>query len=294
METCGIVTNIQRFSVHDGPGIRTTVFLKGCPLHCRWCHNPETWKRQPEIQLTPPFCIGCGACAAVCPNGCHRLAADSHTFDSAACIGCGACIAACPAGALEWCGQRQTVRQILDTVQRDSAFYGQQGGITLSGGEPLAQPEFALALLRGARERGIGTAVETSGFFSPDYVEPLCAACDWLLWDIKDTDPDRHQANTGADPHPMWENLRRAAQIKAAAITLRCPIIRGVNDTSKHILAVKTLAVELGISRIRLLPFHPFGNAKRTAMGYTDAERMGREYIPAPEQMTQLQQLLPF
>lgn len=292
METCGIVTNIQRFSVHDGPGIRTTVFLKGCPLHCRWCHNPETWRRNPEIEFTPPACLNCGACTAVCPVGCHQLDAHGHAFDSTACQHCGACVVACPVGALEWCGQRQTVRQVLDTVQRDAAFYGQKGGMTLSGGEPLAQPEFSLALLHGARERGIGTVVETSGFFSPDYVAPLCAACDWLLWDIKDTDANQHHVNTGADPRPMLENLRRAAQFNASAITLRCPIIRGINDTAKHILAVKALADELHISYIRLLPFHPFGNAKRTAMGYAGAEQMGREYIPAPEQLAQLQQLL--
>lgn len=290
MDACGIVTNIQRCSVHDGPGIRTTVFLKGCPLRCRWCHNPETWRREPEIERTATVCISCGACTAVCPAGCHRPSDREQPFDSAACRRCGACVTTCPVGALSWCGQWQTAEQVLSVVERDRAFYAEQGGMTLSGGEPLAQPAFALGLLRGAKKRGIGTAVETSGFFSPEYTESLCDACDWLLWDIKDTDVERHRLNTGADPRPMWENLRHAAHKKAESITLRCPIIRGINDTEAHILAVKALAAELGILRIQLLPFHPFGNAKRTAMGYAAAEQMGRAFIPSPEQLARLRQ----
>ncbi|MBS5726010.1 MAG: glycyl-radical enzyme activating protein, partial [Clostridiales bacterium] len=149
-DVCGVITDLQRFSMHDGPGIRTTIFLKGCPLHCLWCHNPETQQVLPQVQLHCNRCLLCGACAEVCLQGCHQMG-ERHLFDSSQCVGCLACTEACMPRALEVCGKEVTVEQVLREVEKDRAFYGSTGGMTLSGGEPMGQPDFALALLEGAK-----------------------------------------------------------------------------------------------------------------------------------------------
>ncbi len=274
------VTGIQRFCMHDGPGIRTTVFFKGCPLRCRWCHNPETQSTAQQIFYTDARCVGCGACAQVCRAQAHDFR-EGHAFIRERCTACGACTEVCPTHALERACVPMSVDEILETVMRDRAFYGANGGLTLSGGEPMMHPQAALALLRGAHERGLNTAVETCGFFSSELLEELVPVTDLFLWDFKDSDPERHRQNTGVSPEPILENLRRADAL-GAAVRLRCILIQGVNYTGPdcaHIQAIAHLRGELrGCVGVDLLPYHPMGDSKCRRLGIPYWG--GREYIP--------------
>ncbi len=276
----GVVTNLQRFSMHDGPGVRTTVFLKGCPLRCRWCHNPETQRFAPQVEYQNVKCMGCGACAVVCPRGCHRLE-ERHSFDSAGCAVCFACVEACPVGALTVSGRRMSAGEVLDTVERDRAFYLGRGGMTLSGGEPMAQPAFALALLAEADRRGVGTAIETCGAFPGQYAPELAALCDHIYYDLKDSDPVRHLRNTGGDLTAILENLSSLAVLAAQKITVRCILLAGVNDNESHVDWVCAFARQHGIHRVELLAFHPMGSGKYAALGETPPADMTAERIPA-------------
>lgn len=285
------ITQIQRFSLHDGPGVRTVVFFKGCPLDCRWCHNPETKQPRPQLLFSACRCIHCGACVQACPYGCHTVQAGRHSFDSTLCTACGGCTAACLPRALEMCGRELSPHEIIETVARDLPFYGEDGGLTLSGGEPMAQPEGVFALLELAKKRGIGTCIETCGFFPEKYVQPLMEGCGHILWDVKDTNSARHRANTGVPAEPILENLRRAAAWAPEKITLRCIILRGVHDRPSYIADIIALARSLGIKKAQLLPFHPFGEGKLAALGL-QREPMGREYIPDESILAALQKQL--
>ena len=204
----GIVFDIQKFSIHDGPGIRTNVFLKGCPLSCLWCHNPESARFQPELFYRDDKCVGCGACVGACPADCHAVTAEGHLFDRAACVACGACAEVCPTGALEMCGREMTVDEVMAEVLRDRPFYETSGGgMTVSGGEPFARFPFLLELLKAAKEAGLDTAVETSGFTAPAQIAEAAPYIDTFLYDYKETDPEKHRAFTGVDNAPILENL---------------------------------------------------------------------------------------
>ena len=263
----GIVADIQRFSVHDGPGVRTTVFLKGCPLRCRWCHNPETQLPDPQIQLTHMRCLGCGACAAVCPRGAHQLTPEGHRYVLDRCVHCLACAQACLPGAIAVCGRIMETEEVLELALRDRAFYGPSGGITLSGGEPMLQAEFAFALLEGAARLGMGSYVETCGYFAPERVAGLMDRAQGVYWDVKDTDASRHKQYTGVDLERIGGNLEQAAAIAPEKLTLRCIIVHGVNDHEAHIRAAAELRERLRIPRVELLPFHPYGSGKARAVG---------------------------
>lgn len=267
----GLVFDIQHFAIHDGPGIRTTVFLKGCPLRCLWCHNPEGQLSGPEMFFAPEKCIDCRACEAACPGGLHRFVAGEHRYDRAQCIACGKCAAECYSGALEVCGQWMTVEQALEAVLADRDFYrGSGGGMTLSGGEPLRQYRFTRELLRAARREGLHTCVETSGCAPRAHFLALVKDVDLFLFDIKETDPARHRAYTGAGNRRILENLRLLDQA-GAALVLRCPVIPGLNDRAEHFAAVAELASGLrGVVEIQVLPYHPLGSSK--------SQRLGREY----------------
>lgn len=210
------VSQIQRFCMHDGPGIRTVVFFKGCPLSCRWCHKPETQSFENQIMFDAEKCIGCGSCDA-CPHGAQT--------ERKNCIGCGACTALCPTGARENTLSMMPMQQVLEIVLRDRAFYGASGGITLSGGEPMAHPMEAIALLKRAKEEGITTAMETCGFFSEEYLPELKKYCDVFLWDIKDLNDVRHKENTGVSNQIILKNLKQLDRL-GAKIILRCIIAR--------------------------------------------------------------------
>ncbi|MCC7490965.1 MAG: glycyl-radical enzyme activating protein [Fimbriimonadaceae bacterium] len=270
----GRVFDVQRFSIHDGPGIRTTVFLKGCPLRCVWCHNPEAVSRGPQLSYLAARCIACGACVEVCPQGAHTLVGERHRFDRAQCEVCGACAAACCTQALELVGRDATVDEILDEVLRDRIFYDSSGGgMTLSGGEPLAQLEFAAALLTAARRAGVATAVETCGYVPPAHLEQVRPLVDLFLFDLKETDPARHAAWCGQEPARILANLQ-ALHDRGAAIWLRLPLVPGLNARPDHFAAVAAQVRALPrLQAVEVMPYHRLGSAKRERLGLpaTDA-----------------------
>ena len=276
------VTEIQRFCMHDGPGLRTTVFLKGCPLRCAWCHNPETQRRESELLLHAKRCIGCGSCAEVCSVGAHTMGTE-HVIDREKCVRCGRCALACPSAAIETCGQELSVEQILERVERDRAFYGGQGGVTLSGGEPFAQGRAVLELLRACRERGLSTAVESCGYADPDVLRAAVPLVDLFLFDLKDTDDERHRRYTGVSNRPILEHLRCIDQA-GGRIRLRCILVNGVNTDEAHYRALADVACGLtNLEGVELMAYHAYGGSKATLLGQADNGR--REWIPTEEQM---------
>lgn len=262
-ETQGIITDILSFSVNDGPGIRTTVFFKGCPLRCVWCHNPETWRRAPQCMFNAALCVHCGACAA-CPAGARDA---QGSWQPQQCRGCGWCAQVCPTGASRLCGRKVTAADVVKAVLPDRPFFRQTGGVTLSGGEPLFQPAFALALAGAFREAGVHVLLETCGYAPYADYAALLPYVDGFLFDWKETDPEKHRRFTGVENHLILENLTRLSAA-GAQITLRCPIIPGYNDTPAHFSGIGRLTHTLpGIRQVDLLPYHALGNSKRLQLG---------------------------
>ncbi len=259
----GYVTEILPFSVNDGPGIRTTVFFKGCPLRCIWCHNPETWQQSPQCMVNASLCVHCGRCA-LCPSGARD---EAGNWNAARCLSCGRCASVCPVGATRLCGQRMSVDEILKRVLPDRPFFRKHGGVTLSGGEPMAQPDFALTLARALAEQGVRVLVETCGQASYEAYERILPYTDGFLFDWKETDPQKHRQFAGVDNVRIRENLTRLSEAKAK-LTLRCPIIPGCNDTQAHFEGIGQLTHSLpGIRQVDLLPYHALGDGKRVQLG---------------------------
>ena len=283
----GWVSDIQRCSFHDGPGLRTTVFLKGCNLHCAWCHNPETLRLAAELEVFPERCLGCGACIEACPNGAHVLAGGERRFLRERCTGCGACAEVCYAGALVRVGRRMTADDVLAEVLEDRAFYGRSGGgVTISGGEPLCQPAFAGELLRRAKAEGLHTAIETNGAYPWEHLADVLDATDLVMMDIKLIDPAEHMRWTGASNELVLANARRLSEVHPVWIA-RTPVVPGVNDTEEAIGEIAAFLAGLGGAvRYELLPYHPLGTGKYA--------RLGMEYslagvsAPGPEPMARL------
>lgn len=263
----GKILQIQRFCTYDGPGIRTTVFLLGCPLSCRWCHNPETQSGKIELLYDAEKCVRCFRCAAACPNGCHTAEKGEHVFSRAACTACGNCLSPL-CGALALAGKETSAAAVLAEVLRDQGYYDRSGGgLTLSGGEPLAQPAFAAELLRGARAAGVHTCVETCGAADPRTVETIAQQTDLFLFDYKETDPARHRALTGADNALILRNLRQIDEM-GKKIVLRCPVIPTQNARAEHFAGIAALAQRLSnVVRVEVEPYHTLGVEKYRKTG---------------------------
>jgi pyruvate formate lyase activating enzyme len=264
----GVVFHIQRFSIHDGPGIRTTVFLKGCPLSCLWCSNPESQDVSPNLMVRDVNCRGCGACVEVCPEKAIALTREEgRRIQWDRCTQCLLCVDACIYNALNRCGERMAVQEVLEEVLRDEAFYRNSGGgMTVSGGEALFQGAFVARLLKAAKEAGLHTVLDTSGYAAWDTVARVIPLADLILWDIKHLDPEAHRQGTGVDNGRILENLRRASA-EARAIWLRMPLIADYNDSEAHIREVIRLGKEIGAEKISLLPYHEGGESKCRQMG---------------------------
>jgi pyruvate formate lyase activating enzyme len=283
----GIVTDIQRFSIHDGPGIRTTVFLKGCNQRCFWCHNPETLSPKPELQLYLERCIACGSCFERCPEGAHTLVEDEHRFDRTLCTGCGACADTCYARALVMIGETKRADEVVETVLRDRAFYETSGGgVTLSGGEPLLQPEFSEAILASCREAGIHTAIETAANVPWECIERILPVTDLVMMDVKLIDTDRHSAAVGVPNARILKNVRRLGETGVPLI-VRTPIVPGVNDDEETVAEIATFAAGLpNLVAYELLRFHAMANSKYDSLGMS--YRAATLAAPSKEQMTAL------
>jgi pyruvate formate lyase activating enzyme len=294
----GIVLNIQHFCTHDGPGIRTTVFLKGCSLRCKWCSNPESIQLKPELAYNPGKCLGkeqCGFCLKECPESAIFFvdSVTSAQINWDLCTNCGLCVEACPTKALYVFGQTMTVDQVLDEVAQDSSFYRESGGgITLSGGECQFQSDFAAALLEGAHQRGINTAIETASNVPWESIAKILPHVDTVLHDIKLTDPERHKKWTGVDNTRIRENLKRAYEtFPDKTFIARTPLIPGVNDDEAHIR--ETLAFIKPYKNViayELLPYMRFGASKYGFLG--KIYEMQDFEPPAPDLLARLRAII--
>ncbi len=262
----GKIFNIQRFSVHDGPGIRTTVFLKGCNLRCRWCHNPESISGQTQLQYFEEKCVGCGMCDRYCPEG--ITLAQLAAGDMAACTLCGKCADVCMEEALKLTGEEKTADEVMDIVKRDLDYYENSGGgVTISGGEPLLQPDFVREILQKAKAAGIHTALDTAGNVPYGSFEKVLPYTDLVLFDIKLCDNDRHREYMGVENTRILENLGKLLE-EGVDVHIRIPLMKGVNDDADNIR--KTAALVGGrqnVKQVDLLPYHALGSSKSQSIG---------------------------
>jgi pyruvate formate lyase activating enzyme len=275
----GILFDLQRFSVHDGPGIRTLVFFKGCPLHCPWCSNPESQRFAPELLFDPAKCVACGGCVEACPNGAVWLEADRRRYERERCRVCGRCVEICYAEARTIAGRRVTADEVVAEALKDAPFFANSGGgVTLGGGEPLAQPDFAQAILTRCRAHGIHTAVETCGHVPWPGIEMVLPWTDLFLYDLKHLDPVKHGRETGGDVGLILANLERLAAAGAPLI-VRAPVVPGFNDDPEEVRAIAERVAGLGIAELHLLPYHRLGQGKYRLLG-RDYAFTGGDKVP--------------
>ncbi len=268
MTFTGMVFNIQRTSLHDGPGIRTAVFLKGCPLRCVWCHNPELQSTTKEISFRPESCSVCGQCVETCQHGAHQIVEGIHVYDRSLCEKCGDCVETCLYEALKLAGKEQTVDEIITVVLRDRPFYDQSGGgLTITGGEPMLQAEFTLELLKAAKAEGLHTCLDTCGWTTQRAYKQVLPFVDLFLFDYKATNPETHKELTGVSNELILANLDFLVR-QGARLRLRCPLIPGINDSSDHLEGIATLHRRYpDLDGIDLMAYHNVGNAKYERYG---------------------------
>jgi pyruvate formate lyase activating enzyme len=270
----GWVFDVRRYSLHDGPGIRTTVFLKGCPLRCAWCHNPESQSPQPHLLYRTERCLGCGACLEACPAGALERRGDVIVTDPERCTTCGRCAQACPADAREVVGRHVRAVEVLEGVERDRPFFDESGGgVTFSGGEPLFQPAFLRSLIAGCQARGLHVTLDTSGHAATATVLEFGRAADLVLYDLKHMDSAAHEGGTGVSNHLILANLRQLVDAGADVI-VRVPLVPGFNDDAENLGRTARFVGSLGAVRlVQLLPFHTAAKGKhhRFALPYRAA-----------------------
>ncbi len=264
----GIIFDVQRCCLHDGPGIRTTVFFKGCPLRCLWCHNPESQAAKPQLSFDSGKCRHCLACVAACHAGAHRADADRHVLERSHCQLCGQCVPQCLAGALKIIGQPRDVPSLMREIEKDRKFYKSSGGgVTLSGGEPTAQFEFCRNLLSAVKNAGIHACLETCGLVEPDRLTALISLVDLFLFDYKATDPDLHRHLMGVSNERILANLDMLLS-RGVPVILRCPLVPGVNDQPEHLRAIADLAKRHSAIRgVEIMAYHSMGRDKAQQVG---------------------------
>lgn len=297
IDIVGTIFNIQRFSLHDGTGIRTIVFMKGCPLNCRWCSNPEGLTNEIQIMNNPSKCIGCGACLKVCPEGAIETR-PGFPIDRELCTCCGKCVKHCPTDAKSTIGEIKTVDEIISIVERDVPFYGpSSGGITISGGEMLSQPVFVWEVLRRCREEGINTAIETSGYGSWEWLSRIAHLCDTIHYDIKEIDSDNHKYLTGVSNTLILNNLKKLDTLlddihPMPRLILRLPLVETYNLDCEYIATVADY-IKMNLNNyhmVELLPFHNFGEQKYEKLGLS-YELAGWPNL-RPEELTRYTEIL--
>lgn len=286
MNTAVWVTNIQRFSLNDGPGIRTTVFLQGCNMRCAWCHNPETLSLQPVLMFYPNKCIGCGRCLTVCPQKAHRIEQEKHVINRQVCgaVSCGRCVSECASGALAFSARMMDVDEVMREVRQDKLYYKRSGGgVTVSGGECMLNPGFVSALTKACHDEGIPIAVETNLCLSWEEVRSALAGVDLVMFDVKLIDDDMHRRYTGVSNHRILENVARLDTL-GVPLLARTPLIPGVTDTPENIRGISTLLSGLkNLTAYELLNFNPLGASKYDAMDarndFADARPLERKAL---------------
>lgn len=289
----GTIFNIQHYCIHDGPGIRTGVFLKGCPLRCLWCANPESQKSVPQLLYRRESCVGCGACSFACPHNAIEKDCDGNIrTDRKLCTGCGKCVSVCPSDAREIMGNVVTAGEVFDEVAGDTLFYGDDGGVTLTGGEVLSQSKFATAILTLCREAGIHTAIETSGFAPWDVLKPIVSLCDLVLYDQKQMNSAKHLQYTGVPNERILDNLRHINDELDCEIWVRVPTIPSYNNDPDNIRAVAEFVKNnlTHCTQVHLLPYHNLGESKfeqleKSPNGFSS-------HIPSNEDMEKLRDIV--
>lgn len=263
----GLVFDIKKFAVDDGPGIRTTIFLKGCPMQCRWCHNPEGQTSVPELIYRYRKCIRCDECVTACPNQAFFSKRKKLGIDRGICNLCGLCAEKCPSGALRVIGREVSVPEVMKEIEKDSAFYDESGGgITLSGGEPLWQTDFTSAILKECKNRNIHTAVDTCGYASSKVIERIKDGVDLFLYDLKIMDDEKHRIYTGKSNKQILRNFEMLAK-NGSILLVRIPLIPGINDDMENIRMTADFVLQCGVKRVCLLPYHRSGVEKYRSLG---------------------------
>lgn len=286
------VFDIQHYCIHDGPGVRTGVFLKGCPLRCRWCANPESNSPAPQLMYVKELCTGCGECIAVCPVGAITRDGEKVVRDREKCTVCGRCVSVCPASAVSLAGKTMTPEEVMEEVRLDGIFYGSEGGVTLTGGECLMQPKFCAEVLRMCKEEGIGTAIETCGFVPYEAFEAVAPYLDIALYDVKLMSTEKHKKYTGVPNELILENLKRLSNDLHIPVIARTPLIPGVNDDEENLLHMARFLKENvpTLIEVNLLPYHRLGEGKWVQLECEHAEI--DTHVPEEEELAPLLALL--